>query len=376
MALVFASGTAVGGYALCSRDLLHVSLVSHARACTRFQIALTFSHQYPAHLRAGVRTICGVLLILTALYVVPHLFDVGSPAAHAPAPPLESFYPSGSSGMDEFGDVRPAAGVGAWPRGGSRTSAANSVPPFSTVSKYSLSNPSAYLSPASKLARELERMLAWPWPWLWPWSLTSRVTAPPPPPARFGDDFDVDPVPPPVAVASDKACPAWCTDEDLCAASSSAPPDASQAAANLFQVRLYQCGVLYGSSPTAVWREHGLAPAGPQHVPKGHQALCSPPGSRAGSAGTRPKPASAEGTRWFCDGSTRACPTCGFLFPVASRPGLWPLLCLYVKLHFKRQVHYLRLGVVILFTLTGAVWCYACVGTHDACCVFSFDRRS
>ncbi len=43
-------------------------------------------------------------------------------------------------------------------------------------------------------------------------------------------------------------------------------------------------------------------------------------------------------------------------------------MCLYVKLHFKRQVHYLRLGVVILFTLTGARCAVECLRLQGCLC--------
>ncbi len=68
---------------------------------------------------------------------------------------------------------------------------------------------------------------------------------------------------------------------------------------------------------------------------------------------------------------------------IAEKPGLLSLLCLYVKLHFKRQVHYLRLGVVILFTLTGMRVClrscghvcvYVCSLCHSLSLILMFVR--
>ncbi len=44
------------------------------------------------------------------------------------------------------------------------------------------------------------------------------------------------------------------------------------------------------------------------------------------------------------------------------------VLTLYLRLHLKRQLHYLRLGMLALFALTGALRGCACVARARACC--------
>lgn len=284
------------------------------------QLPLSFSHQYPSHLRSGVRILCGILLILTIVYVIPHLFDVGAGSAPSSSDPDFSFESSATVGVAAHSPVGSQNEVLRWkPSHGS-------------------------LLPASdgpRLAAELGRLLAWPWAWLWPCHFfpPSLDDVAPFPPSRFGKDFDVHLTHPRSFGCSTRACRELCVDEELCAvAPLSSSPAPKGAGMGLLQVRLYQCGLVYGTTPASTWREHGLLPQ------RDTRTSCSP----------RPKGLTLRLLSVLL-GSSRH-----FVFAEPPKPSLWSLVSAYIKLHFKRQLHYLRLGVVILFTLTGWL-CVSCL---------------
>ena len=286
------------------------------------QIHMSFSHQYPSHLRAGVRAICGMLLIFTIVYVIPHLFDVGAPQspvssskdAAAPVPPVSAFEDQDAVLVDEFGNTVSSAGARAKPRGGSGSG--EEYPPTAPIAPFASVLP--WSSPAGslasvRLASEFERVLSWPWPWAWPWTSSpftpnSRAFPAKGAPAsvqwtRFGDDFDLDAVPSPSCNPRTLQCKPPCVDDELCARSTgSAEPRRANvllAAADdtsLYGSRLYQVGGGDGVSTAAVWRQYDLVPTGKLHS----SPDCKPAVSAAAKPGKKPrssggKPASLEG---------------------------------------------------------------------------------
>lgn len=48
------------------------------------RVDLQFTHCYPNHVRTAVRVLCGVVLVITLIYVMPHLVDMTNGSSDAP----------------------------------------------------------------------------------------------------------------------------------------------------------------------------------------------------------------------------------------------------------------------------------------------------
>lgn len=125
-------------------------------------LGLAFTHCYPNHVRSAVRVLCGILLLCTLVYVMPHLVDMTS----ASATPSEMQFSQHTTGAAYGADgqhcdyiVREAPPVSL----GCSAAAAAAAPPLRLTRCLRL-----WL--ASQLSTRVYELFQWPWAWLWPWS--------------------------------------------------------------------------------------------------------------------------------------------------------------------------------------------------------------
>ena len=320
------------------------------------RVQLAFTHCYPNHVRSAVRVLCGLLLVCTLVYVMPHLVDMTS--AEPPAP--DSLAASVDSGV---ATERALAEDSAQ---GHCDYIVREAPPWSS---------------------QVFELFSWPWSWLWPWSeqqLEARAQAKHEAvilamgglkgvhiKGLWGaaDDEALSNAPvgclDGVAVAtgaldgSDRELQeAWDdeTDFDGVADVDFDVDFEGHGGVDELEDDDYDMGTAAVAGPfdPATFLDDGS-----DYVVLRSAALkAKPNGSRGDSddASRDASPTLDEGCfEGDCDGATAEAGGDGEASSADDGTGstILTVLTLYLRLHLKRQLHYLRLGMLALFTLTG-----------------------
>ena len=331
------------------------------------RVTLKFTHSYPAHVRSAMRVLCGLLLTVTLLFVMPHMLEMAA---------MPDMGADGGAGADVAGVVDGGAGADG-----------------QDAAQTQLTSPETmFTSPSDVLG-----VFQWPWAWLWPWSdqqLKARALAQAEAaivaahglqgahihglwslPDGFGvtdessrrvssaGGFAASGANHSAAIAFWNA-PAK-TGKGGRAAHAPGPTAASPFAAYDAAVDAAGHGGkpwrrrwdgLRRSNVSVPWQRGAVLPARHRHLDGtlgGHGAATA---ATAAAAAASTRDGAAAGANDGVHGNGRTGDASRAVD--APQPGSTPstvatVLSLYMRLHLKRQLHYLRLGMMVLFTLTG-----------------------